>query len=256
MSPVLTFPKSPVGMAFRTAAKVAVDLVYPPSCALCSARLHVAEDKICDPCRIEMLTEWAWRCPLCGATGEGIPPRGGLPCPLCPEPGDPFHGRLAAIHYGPRSAQCVHLFKYGRRQDMGDLIADIMIARLAEPILSLEERVSWVVPVPLHWTRRTSRGFNQSERLAAVLAKAVGLSYRRDVLRRIRRTKMQVRLPRGQREENVAGAFVVRPGAGASLPGILLVDDVITTGSTVRECARVLSEAGAEQVWIATFAQA
>jgi len=139
---------------------------------------------------------------------------------------------------------------------MGDLIADIMIARLAEPILSLEERVSWVVPVPLHWTRRTSRGFNQSERLAAVLAKAVGLSYRRDVLRRIRRTKMQVRLPRGQREENVAGAFVVRPGAGASLPGILLVDDVITTGSTVRECARVLSEAGAEQVWIATFAQA
>lgn len=240
----------------QPALRTAVDFVYPPSCALCSVRLHVAEDRICDPCRLKVLTVWTWRCPLCGATGEGAPPRRGRPCHRCPEPGAPFNGCLAATQYGECSARCVRMFKYGRRQDMGKLMADIMVARLAEPVLSLEERVSWIVPVPLHWSRSMARGFNQSEILAGALARAVGLAFRPHLLARTRRTKMQTRLPPERRRQNVAGAFAVVRSSDSPLPGILLVDDVITTGHTVRECARVLKAAGAGQIWIVAFAQA
>lgn len=165
------------------------------------------------------------------------------------------------MHYNAPAATVVHAFKYERRMEIGRLIGDIMVARLTEPLSVLESRVKWIVPVPLHWTRRMWRGFNQSEVLATRLAESTGLPLVH-ALRRTRRTRMQTRIPRSRREANVAGAFAFKPlpltdwDPAAPAPGVLLVDDVVTTGHTVTECARVLLAAGAPQVWIASFARA
>jgi ComF family protein len=232
-----------------------VDLLYPPTCALCQARLTIDEQTLCDPCRREVLTEDTWRCERCGATGSGERPRDGAPCRWCPPAGSAWRGVLAATRYHTAGAECVHRFKYDRRMEVGRAMADLMVARLAEPLLALEERIKWVVPVPLHWTRRTVRGFNQSRVLAERLSQAIDLPLI-EALRRTRRTKMQTRVPKEKRAENVRGAFALSFGVDRPVPGVLLVDDVVTTGHTIQECARVLLAGGAPQVWVAAFARA
>lgn len=231
----------------------AIDLLYPPTCALCRVRLLPFEQDLCEGCRSEVIQDDSWRCPLCGATGGGDAPSVGEVCRWCPPEGAHYRGVLAASHYSPAVAQCVQLFKYSRRLEIGRLMADLMLSRLAEPIAALGGRVEWIVPVPLHWTRRYNRGFNQSLILAQRLGAALDLELKPGALRRIRWTKRQSRIPQSEKAKNVAGAFAVPNRYRGEMPGILLIDDVVTTGHTVNECAKELRVAGASQVWVASF---
>ncbi len=240
----------------KQALRGVADFIYPPLCALCGIRLVAFESQLCDDCRAAVLPMPLWRCRLCGATdSHGAPPREG-PCRYCPTQESPFRGVLAAAPYQHEAARCVHLFKYNRRLDMGEMIGRMMVSRLTEPLKALEDRVDWIVPVPLHWRRERWRGFNQSQILARHLSESTGLPLKSKVLRRIRATRMQVRLPAHRRAENVRGAFSLRPGFPLPLPGIILVDDVVTGGHTALECARTLREGGCPEIWIAAFARA
>jgi ComF family protein len=241
--------------AVRTLVRGVVDLLYPPACALCGERLVPIETELCDPCRARVLPTPEWRCRLCGATGWGPPPRRG-PCAFCPPPEADYRGVLSATTYRPEAARCVHLFKYHRRLEIGAMLARMLVSRLAEPVQVLGDRVQWVVPVPLHWRRRAWRGFNQADILGRALAAATGLAYKPDALRRVRATRRQVRVPVHRRADNVRGAFGVNRRLGEPVPGILLVDDIVTSGHTVAECARVLRAAGSPEIWIASFARA
>ena len=232
-----------------------INLLYPSTCPFCEARLNHFEQILCDPCRQKLLPEDTWRCALCGATGGGPRPASGHPCRGCPSPDAFYKGVLSCSHYNDLTASCVHSFKYGRRMEMGSVMADLMAARLTEPLLALEDRVRWIVPVPLHWTRHSVRGFNQSRILAERLSQTLRMPVV-SALRRVRRTKMQARIPREKRGENVRGAFAVAKMIRDPLPGVLLVDDVVTTAHTINECARILTLAGAPQVWAASFGRA
>jgi ComF family protein len=156
--------------------------------------------------------------------------------------------------------EIIHTLKYGRRQSvarrLGRLMRDHGVDVLAGADIAL--------PVPLHWSRRHWRGFNQAELLAARLGLPVG-----HLLRRVRRTRPQVDLPARERQANVDGAFALRrrdtwhwPAwlrrrVAASLAGltVVLVDDVSTTGATLEACARVVKRAGAKQVRVITAAR-
>jgi ComF family protein len=116
--------------------------------------------------------------------------------------------------------------------------------------------VDCVVPVPLHWLRRWRRGYNQSSSLALGLSSRLGLPLQNWWLKRIRNTPSQKALSRTARQENVRGAFQVRSSAACKGRSILLVDDVVTTGATVHEAARVLRAAGAGRVVVAALARA
>jgi ComF family protein len=114
-----------------------------------------------------------------------------------------------------------------------------------------------VLPVPLYRSKRRERGFNQAELIARAALKraAFGCELRVDVLERTRPTTSQIGLTRPQRIENIRGAFRIPHLNRVEGREILLVDDVLTTGTTASECARILRKAGAERVWVATVAR-
>ena len=118
-----------------------------------------------------------------------------------------------------------------------DFLADEMIAS------GFYSDIDAVVPVPLHWTRRWSRGYNQAEVIGKVIASALGVPLRADILKRLRRTRTQTKLSIEGKTANVRGAFGVRKGSDINgLSHILLVDDVFTTGATLHSCLLALRE--------------
>ena len=151
--------------------------------------------------------------------------------------------------------ELIHLLKYEQVASA----AGVLGAMLAEAIakLNLQAPVI-VVPVPLHRSKRRQRGFNQSELIIrAALKKMPGFPGKLlpGALERIRPTVSQIGLTRSQRAENIRGAFKVAHLSTVRGASVLLVDDVLTTGTTISECARVLRRAGAEHVWAATVAR-
>jgi len=119
----------------------------------------------------------------------------------------------------------------------------------------VEERRPVVVGVPLHWWRKNWRGFNQAEKVGGWLAERWGLEVGRGWMERARYTKPQVKLKKEARARNIRGVFRIRKKEEVGGKAILLVDDVWTTGETMRECGRVLKEAGASWVWGLTVAR-
>lgn len=117
-----------------------------------------------------------------------------------------------------------------------------------------DDRYDAVVPVPLHWKKRWSRGFNQAELLARPVAKRRGIPVLNALCRR-KSTEVQASLTMAARRKNVQGAFLARPGAKLQGKRILLIDDVMTTGATAGACAMALKRAGAASVTLAVLAR-
>jgi len=138
-------------------------------------------------------------------------------------------------------------------------LAEGLGRRMSDTMAPLIDKIKpdMVVPVPLHASRRYYRGFNQAEELAREIARRLEVPLQADILYMARRTKQQARLPAARREVNVRGAFAVADDDGV-LEGkrIILVDDVTTTGATLRENARALREAGAKKIVAAVAATA
>ena len=162
-------------------------------------------------------------------------------------------GYDAAYSFGEYTGalrRLIHLLKYQR------------IATLARPLagwlsgaLPLQERIDVIVPVPMHWLRLYSRGFNQAALLSAELARRTGLDHAPDALRRIQCATPQARLTGAARRRNVTKAFTVRQPGQVAGKRILLIDDVLTTGATLAACARELKRAGASRVVVLTLAR-
>jgi ComF family protein len=112
----------------------------------------------------------------------------------------------------------------------------------------------WIIPAPLGRKRFKKRGYNQAELLAHEMEKQLGILCRTDVLHKKRDTPQQSKLSKYQRQKNLDGTFFVKKPSAIRGRTVLLVDDVSTTGATLRECARTLKDAGARRVYCAVFA--
>jgi ComF family protein len=143
----------------------------------------------------------------------------------------------------------IHLYKYGRIRTLSRPLASLL-GRIAPPDQSFDA----IVPVPLHWRRQWQRGFNQSELLANGVAKRLGIPSIK-ALRRVRPTQTQAGLSNAGRRKNVAAAFRIRRRCSVKGKRILLIDDVMTTGSTAAACALALKRAGATKVVLLTIAR-
>ena len=164
-----------------------------------------------------------------------------------------FEASVSAYRSRGVVREVVHSFKYSRQIHLRHLLGRWLAEALADPRLA-GRRFDLVVPVPLHPARQRERGFNQAELLAAELQHISGLVVR-NVLQRTRYTATQTQFDRSERMENLRGAFRLRRGSNVQDLRMLLVDDVLTTGSTLSECASVLREAGALSVHAVTAAR-
>jgi len=140
--------------------------------------------------------------------------------------------------YRDRVGQAVRRLKFSRATALGPILAEMM--REGAVRVGLVD-YDLIVPIPIHWSRRCLRGFNQSELLSETFERVDSKA-----LRRIRRTKPQTRLSREERMHNLDGAFRASPSVAGKR--VLLIDDVLTSGQTARECAKALGEAGAIEV--------
>jgi ComF family protein len=152
----------------------------------------------------------------------------------------------------------IHLLKYDAVLPVASVLGDMLAQTIQELLPSYGDLQPLLVPVPLHKNKRGDRGFNQAELIARTAAKRLTqpLELATGVLVRQRATISQVGLTREQRIENVRDAFRVRERERVRGRVVILVDDVMTTGTTLSECARVLKKAGAERVLAATVARA
>ncbi|MGQ9814817.1 MAG: ComF family protein [Candidatus Roseilinea sp.] len=151
--------------------------------------------------------------------------------------------------------QGIHEFKYNGVPGLAEPFARLMADAWAGASAAAGLSVDLIVPVPLHAARLRERGFNQSERLAFFISRAIGAPMKPRALARIRHTEHQARLGPAERRRNVQGAFAADESLCAGRR-VLLVDDVLTTGTTLCECAAALLAAGAEQVSALTLARA
>jgi len=148
----------------------------------------------------------------------------------------------------------IHQFKYNRQIHLRHLVARWLRAALDDDRLR-SRQFDIMVPVPLHPARQRERGFNQASLLAELLSAQISIPSRA-ILKRVRYTTTQTALARSERMENLHNAFRLRKNADVRGLRVLLIDDVLTTGSTLSECARVLKRAGATSVHAATAARA
>lgn len=158
-------------------------------------------------------------------------------------------GRSLWLHREP-VPRALYRFKYHNRRSYGALFAREMAARYGSWIAS--HNIDVILPVPLHPSRRRSRGFNQAEILAGELSELMDIPFRTDVLYRIKKTSPQKVLGPGERRSNLKGAFAVS-AEWKACRNVLLIDDIYTTGSTIERCAMMLKKAGAENVWFLTI---
>lgn len=231
-------------------ARRVLDAVLPPLCLACGA-LVAEQGGLCAECwgRLRFLAP-----PLCDACGQPFAVDPGGPhslCGACLADPPPWARARAVFHYDDASRGLVLRFKHGDRLEGAPAFGRWM-ARAAGPLL---EGCDMVAAVPLHRWRLWSRRYNQAALLALALAEQAGLVARPDLLTRCRATPPQGHLSRDERARNVRGVFALDARADVGGRVVLLVDDVLTTGATLRECARVLIRAGAARVDVVTLAR-
>jgi ComF family protein len=220
-------------------------LLLPARCLMCGAPGCENLD-LCRPCRDEL----PWNTKACRRCGlpwvGGVEPDCGA-CRLSPPPFTRVHSPFC---YRSPIDRLLPRFKFH-----GDLAAGALLASLMTWTLDPEHRPQALVPVPLHRSRLRARGYDQALELARALAQAGAPPLLAGALHRARPTRAQSQLGAEARRGNVCGAFALR--RGLQLPAhIALVDDVMTTGATVSECARVLLAGGVQRVDVWTIARA
>lgn len=229
---------------------------YPEVCQICGAgRATPAEGYVCARC-------WSGAggvrfikppfCERCGLPYEGDITTA-FECSNCREMELHFRSARSAVVAGGLVLEVIHRYKYQRALWFEPFLADLL-AREAEPVLR-QEKWDMIVPVPLHSAKKREREFNQAERLAARFSVATQIPVNDRLLKRVEPTRTQTRLTRPQRAANVRKAFAMRGGQELHGEKIVLLDDVLTTGATTSECAKVLLAAGAGEVCVWTVAR-
>ncbi|HWG86273.1 MAG TPA: ComF family protein, partial [Candidatus Acidoferrales bacterium] len=249
----------------KSAAESLFCVLFPSDCRICHLPLtNISALPVCNLCLAQIIPLEGDLCSICGeklfSTQNNAANAAPL-CGLCRRAAPPFN---KAISYGPYAGalrDLVHLLKYHQVKPAARLLGNLVSGVLAHANLPPD---MLVLPVPLWTGKRRTRGFNQAEEIARFVVRDLAnggtastrIQLDTTSLVRQRETASQTGLTRHQRRANVRGAFAVVRRDVVRGRSILLVDDVMTTGTTAGECARVLLRVGAKEVFVATVARA
>lgn len=228
-----------------------LDILFPKTCFSC----RKFGSYLCAGC-IKEIKQMELVCPFCERASLG-----GAVHAVCKRKFG-LDGLWSLGIYQSSLRIAIQKLKYKWVSEVAKELIDITLSYWAKnppillDILKKDHGKSWVISaVPLHKVRQKWRGFNQSELLAKLFAQNLGLKYE-PVLKRIRNTKPQIKLLAAERKQNIKNAFSLEfPLRSSLFPNVLLIDDVWTTGSTLKECCYVLKRAGAKSVWALTIAR-
>jgi len=238
-------------MTWERIVSAALDLVYPRRCAGCGGEVDRPARHLCWACAATGGFIEAPYCERCGDPVDGVTGHA-YTCGWCARERPDFVRARSAVRYRGPWRHAIHALKYEGQlcvaEDLADLLQAVWTTHFADRPLDA------VTYVPLHARRERERTYNQ----ARVLAQGLGRRLRRPLLtalRRLRDTGSQTELDAARRRENVRGAFAAVDADWLRGRHLLVIDDVMTTGATVGECARVLNGAGAASVCVATVAR-
>jgi ComF family protein len=225
----------------RVLASRFLDVLYPGRCFVCSGAS--GPSLLCTACSVELPLLPEDCCPQCA-----LPSVAGQLCGKCQRSAPAFDSTLACFFYRFPAGSMVHALKYGQRIEFAAFFADALAGRLRDRAAAGMPDV--IVPMPLHRNRLMARGFNQAAEIARPLARQLGLPLELDGIRRLRDTPAQVGLPLAARSANLRGAFESKRRWDGLR--VAVVDDVMTTGASLSEVAKVLKRAGAAHVdnWV------
>jgi ComF family protein len=229
-------------------------LLYPNACRLCGEPIAPDAGAFCATCKDGLLSDGRPACARCAATvGPFVHLEAG--CTNCRGVGLAFDRSFRFGPYDGPWKETVLRLKHHTGEGLAEAVGELWAGRVVESLRAARPDV--VIPVPLHWWHRLRRGYNQSEALARAVAAKLGVPCRPRWLRRTRLTRKQHHFSSPEeRRANVRDAFRTRHRDAVRGRHILLVDDVMTTGSTAHEAARPLRAAGAAQITVAVLARA
>ncbi len=234
----------------RSAGCTALDLVYPPCCALCKVRIYDDREVVCEECVLALLPIDAPYCERCGQSLGGPV----ATCAACPGRTFYFDGALSGFEFNRPLQDLIHQLKYRNRPGIGRFLGSLLGKRVErDPDFP---HITAVVPVPLHPLRKRERGYNQSEYIAQGISDETGVPILEDGLVRNRNTPTQTSLTPEARLANVERVFEAVRVDAVRGSTVALVDDIFTTGATINSCARTLLQAGTERVFALTVAHA
>ncbi|WP_370399612.1 ComF family protein [Sulfitobacter sp. JB4-11] len=234
--------------------QIGLDTLYPARCLGCGDVVD-GDYGLCGPCWRDTAFIGGALCDGCGTPlpGNAPDPEETLHCDRCLADPPPWAQGRAALIYGDTGRKLVLALKHGDRQE----IAQPAGLWMANAVRDIAPPQSLIIPVPLHWQRMIRRRYNQSALLAKALAGRLQMSWAPDVLQRIRPTPSLDGLDRGQRSAALADAIAVHPRKRHRIAArpVLLVDDVMTSGATLRACTRACKAAGSGPVRVVTLAR-
>ena len=230
------------------------DLIYPNNCVLCRTFFPCGNSptNLCPDCLDTMEHNLPPFCAKCSKHLVHVEQR---LCFDCLKRDHYFDGAFSACFYNDTMRRLLHLFKYANKTSLRHYLGNLMISFIKTTPVDLKD-TDVLVPVPLHPVRLRERGYNQSALLAEKIAHRFDLPVSSDNLIRIRHTQNQALIGVKNRWTNIQGAFRIKHSSRFLEKSVLLVDDLLTTGATVSEAARVLKSAGAKKVHVLTAALA
>ncbi|MFC1501404.1 ComF family protein [Elusimicrobiota bacterium] len=231
--------------------KLILNFFFPITCVCCGKHLPFDDVyRICPKCFDEIELIKGLFCKKCGK----VLPDGGEHCYFCrKKPQYNFEYIRSTGEYKGLLRKLIHLFKYKNSDYLDKLFARLMIYTVEKE--NEFSGVDLIVPVPIHWTKRIKRGFNQSELLAKRVAVYLERPLLKNILIRKKRTKSQYNLKREDRFMNLKDSFVTKNSDIVRNKKILLIDDISTTCATINECSRALRQAGSSGVFALTLAR-
>ncbi|HOD52962.1 MAG TPA: ComF family protein [Candidatus Cloacimonadota bacterium] len=217
----------------KNGLKTVCDLIFPRACINCQSRLSPTETYLCESCFKQLILlkthiRDEWEIPV-----------------------KYFDRAYSIFRYDGPVRQCIHFLKYEEYTHIAEYMAILMLETGG---LKVPVNYDFVIPVPLHPVKKRERGYNQAELFANAIAKRLGLSVELNIVTRNRYTETQTLKSHQERISNVSHAFKCYTKADIQGKKILLVDDVVTTGSTINSIAQLLKERKAKRVDILTFA--
>lgn len=228
--------------------KTVIDYILPPRCLSCK-ELAFGADGFCAPCFNKLNFITMPQCQICGYA-LAILIAENMICGKCSFEKPVYDKARSLLKFDQNIQKLIHNFKYYDNTSAAEIFAKLIYTKYKTELFDID----YIIPVPMHKLKRLLRMYNQAQILAKELSVISNKPLRSDILIKTKFTRSQARLSKIERQRNLTGSMKAASNINLKNKSVLIVDDVMTTGSTVSKCAKLLKTIGAKKIYVVTIA--